>query len=117
MVRGKSTVSPDTLLAMTAVLAVFGPWCIGSARAEPNCMTRLLSDAPALEAPEQVKSKQSGVFGPLTQIKIEKKTGKMYYCAANSYCYGSNSFQIVTPCRLKLDKSFNFGPFFLYSAR
>ncbi|WP_165361517.1 hypothetical protein [Lichenibacterium ramalinae] len=109
--------SPDTLLAMTAVLAVFGPWCIGSARAEPNCMTRLLSDAPALEAPEQVKSKQSGVFGPLTQVKIEKKTGKMYYCAANSYCYGSNSFQIVTPCRLKLDKSFNFGPFFLYSAR
>lgn len=113
----RSTAAPDTLRFMMASLSVFASCCVGSARAEPHCMARVLSDAPALEAPEEVKSKQSGKFGPLTQVKIEKKSGKMFYCAANSYCYGSNSFQIVTPCRFKLDRSFNFGPFFLYSAR
>ena len=117
MVFGKSTAALDSLRSVAAVMAFFASGSVGSAWADPNCMTRILSDAPALEAPEQVKSKQSGAFGPLTQVKVEKKSGKMFYCAANSYCYGSNSFQIVTPCRFKLDKSFNFGPFFLYSAR
>lgn len=108
---------PGRLRRLAALLVVFSCGSVDSARADPNCMTRILSDAPALEAPEQVKSKQSGVFGPLTQVKVDKRSGKMFYCAANSYCYGSNSFQIVTPCRLKLDRSFDFGPFFLYSAR
>ena len=80
-------------------------------------MARVLADVRAEEAPEQMKSKNSGVFGPITQIKVHKKTGKMLYCAANSYCYGSNSFEINTPCRLKLDKNFNFGDYFLYFTR
>lgn len=88
-----------------------------AARADGNCMARVLADVPAEEAPEQVKSKQSGIFGPLSQIKVEKSTGKMFYCSATSYCYGSNAFQLTTPCRFKLDKSITFGRFFIYSAR
>ena len=93
------------------------PALAGVARADANCMARVLSDVPAEEAPEQVKSKQSGMFGPISEIKVEKQSGKMYYCAASSYCYGSNAFQITTPCRFKLDKASSGGKFFLYSAR
>ena len=93
--------------------------CTGGARADPNCMARILSDVPALEAPEQVKSKNSGTFGPLSAIKVDKRSGKMFYCSATSYCYDSNAFQLTTPCRFKLDKSFgsSFNAFFVYSAR
>ena len=91
----------------------------GAARAEGNCMARVLADVPALEAPEQVKSKTSGTFGPLSAIKVDKRSGKMFYCSATSYCYDSNAFQLTTPCRFKLDKSFgsSFNAFFVYSAR
>ncbi len=104
------------LLMMLAAGASLAP---GAARAEPNCMARILSDVPALEAPEQVKSKNSGTFGPLTEIKVDKRSGKMFYCSATSYCYDSNAFQLTTPCRFKLDKSFgsSFNAFFVYSAR
>lgn len=97
--------------------AALVPALAGVARADANCMARVLSDVPAEEAPEQVKSKQSGMFGPISEIKVEKQSGKMYYCAASSYCYGSNAFQITTPCRFKLDKASSGGKFFLYSAR
>jgi hypothetical protein len=93
------------------------PACAGLARADGNCMTRVLSDVPAEEAPEQVKSKQSGVFGPINAVKVDKQSGRMFYCAASSYCYGSNSFQITTPCRFKLDKDSSNGKFFIYTAR
>ena len=91
----------------------------GAARAEDHCMARVLADVPALEAPEQVKSKSSGAFGPLSAVKVDKRSGKMFYCAVDSYCYDSNAFQLTTPCRFKLDKSFgsSFNAFFVYSAR
>ncbi len=79
------------------------------ARAEPHCMARALADVAAMEAPEEVRSKKNGSFGPVTQIKIDKKSGRMYYCAKNTYCYDSNAFELVTPCRIKLDKSYGFG--------
>lgn len=105
---------PASRAAMCGLLLLGLP---ATAVAEPGCMARILSDVPALEAPEQVKSKQSGSFGPLTEIKVEKRSGKMFYCATNTHCYGSNAFQIVTPCRFKLDKEYGFGPYFIYSAR
>ena len=89
----------------------------GATRADPNCTARVLADVPALEASEQVKSKRSGTFGPITHVKVAKKSGQMYYCAANTYCYGSNAFQITTPCRFKLDKASSGGDYFQYSAR
>jgi len=88
-----------------------------AAVAAPNCMARILADVPAEEAPEQMKSKTSGTFGPITQIKVNKTSGKMVYCTKTSYCYGSNAFEITTPCRLKLDKSVNYGDYFSYFTR
>lgn len=87
------------------------------ARAEPHCMARALADVPAMEAPEQVRSKANGAFGPITQIKVNKKSGRMYYCAANTYCYDSNAFEITTPCRIKIDKEYTFGVNFVYFTR
>lgn len=84
---------------------------------DANCMTAILHDVPALEAPEQVKSKRSGTFGPITHIKVSKKTGRMFYCSSNSYCYDSNSFRITSACRFKLDKGAGTDEFFQYSAR
>ena len=80
-------------------------------------MTRILADVPAQEAPENVKSKSNGDFGPVTKIKINRKTGKMFYCANNSYCYDSNAFQFTSPCRIKLDKEGEYGDFFTYFTR
>ena len=86
--------------------------------AAPNCMTRILADVPAEESPEQVKSKSNNEFGPVTKIKVNKATGRMLYCAANSYCYNSNAFEFVTPCRIKIDKEgADFQNFFIYFTR
>ena len=84
----------------------------------PHCMTRILMDVPAEEAPEQVKSKSNGDFGPVTTVKVNRKTGRMTYCAENSYCYNSNAFEFTSPCRLKLDKDDpGYGTFFKYFTR
>ncbi len=80
-------------------------------------MGQALSDVPAEEAPEQVKSKTNGEFGPVTKIKVNKKSGKMSYCAEGSYCYNSNAFEMTTPCRVKLDKEGEFGDYFIYFTR
>ena len=83
----------------------------------PHCMTRILADVPAEEAPEQIKSKSNGDFGPVTQVKVNRTTGRMLYCAQNSYCYNSNAFEFTSPCRLKLDKEGGFGDYFTYFTR
>ena len=113
MVRRMRATALTSCWAVLALLSIPA----GPARADPNCMARILADVPAEEAPEQVKSKQSGMFGPITQVKVERQSGKMFYCAASSYCYGSNAFRIMTSCRLKLDKASSGGNFFIYSAR
>ncbi len=87
------------------------------AQTSPHCMTRILADVPAEEAPEQIKSKSNGDFGPVTQIKVNRKTGRMLYCAENSYCYDSNAFEFTSPCRVKLDKEGGFGNYFTYFTR
>jgi hypothetical protein len=94
--------------------AVLAPW---QAHAEPHCLARALTDVPAMEAPEQVRSKSNGNFGPVTQIKINKNSGRMYFCGANTYCYDSNAFEFITPCRIKLDKGVTFGVHFTYFTR
>ncbi len=89
------------------------------ARAEQHCMARALADVSAMEAPEEIRSKKNGSFGPVTQIKVNKKTGRMYYCSQNTYCYDSNAFELTTPCRVKLDKEYGFGfsSYFAYFTR
>ena len=117
MIDGRMTGKLGRLCATVLPVVVAAGLASPAARADPNCMANVLTDVPAQEAPEQVKSKRSGTFGPITHIKVSKRTGQMYYCAANSYCYGSNAFRIVTPCRFKLDKGSNTDEFFQYSAR
>ena len=101
-------------MGMVAYVAALTP---AASQAGPHCMTRILADVPAEEAPEQIKSKSNGDFGPVTQIKVDRKTGKMVYCAENSYCYNSNAFEFTSPCRLKLDKEGGFGNYFTYFTR
>lgn len=101
-------------LGMVACIAMLTP---AASQAAPHCMTRILADVPAEEAPEQIKSKSNGDFGPVTQIKVNKTTGRMVYCAENSYCYNSNAFEFTSPCRLKLDKEGGFGNYFTYFTR
>ena len=45
--------------------------------APPHCMAHIIADVAAEEAPEQVKSKSNGEFGPITLIKVNKKSGRM----------------------------------------
>ena len=59
--------------------------------------------AVALEAPEQVRSKANGNFGPITEIKVRKDSGRMYFCAHETYCYDSNAFELISACRIKRD--------------
>ena len=80
-------------------------------------MARALADVPAMEAPEQVRSKSNGNFGPVTHIKVNKQSGRMYFCGANTYCYDSNAFELITPCRIKLDKGITLGVNFTYFTR
>lgn len=89
-----------------------------SARAETlaNCMTTIIADVPAEEASEQVKSK-GGSFGPVTRIKVNKKTGRMVYCSGPSYCYWSNALQLVSACRIKRDNDVNDASWFVYFTR
>lgn len=90
----------------------------GSAQAkDAHCMARILADVPAEEAPEQIKSKSNGMFGPVTQVKVSKSSGKMVFCAHNSYCYNSNAFELVTPCRLKRDETMSDGTWFSFFTR
>lgn len=103
-----------SVISLPAV--VLASW---QAHAEPHCMARALTDVPAMEAPEQVRSKSNGNFGPVTQIKVNKRSGRMYFCGANTYCYDSNAFELITACRIKLQKGFssNFGVSFTYFTR
>lgn len=58
--------------------AMLASW---SVRAEPHCMARALADVPAMEAPEEVRSKSNGIFGPVTQIKVNKRVEKCIFVA------------------------------------
>ncbi len=84
---------------------------------DAHCMARIIYDVGAEEAPEEIKSKSNGEFGPIAQIKVNRKTGKMLFCAANSYCYNSNAFELTTPCRLKRDTTMTDTNFFYFFTR
>ena len=103
-------------MRMVAAFALF--MLAGHAEAkDAHCMARILSDVAAEEAPEQVKSKSNGEFGPIALIKVNKQTGKMLFCAANSYCYNSNAFELTTPCRIKRDLDTADATFFSFFTR
>lgn len=93
-----------------------GAWTSASAEPQAHCMARILADVPAEEAREEVKS-QGGSFGPVTHIKVNRKTGRMVYCSGTSYCYWSNALQLVSPCRIKRDNDVHDESWFVYFTR
>lgn len=99
-------------LAAAAVAAEANPYAD-----EPHCTARILQDVPAEEAPEQMKSKTNKLFGPVAEIKVNKRTGKMTFCGKGTYCYNSNAFEFVTPCRIKRDPDMSDGNFFSFFTR
>lgn len=132
LVKGIIMVEPDRVpdqpvmrLALATAL-VFGVAATAAAQAageadayadEPHCTARILTDVPAEEAPEQMKSKSNKLFGPITRIKVDRHNGKMLYCGHNTYCYNSNAFELVTPCRIKRDMDMSDGQYFVFFTR
>ena len=109
--------SPPARLAWAGLAGLFLSSPTLAFAAPAHCMTRILSDVQAEEAPEQVKSKTNGSFGPVTLIKVNKKTGRMVYCTKDSYCYWSNAFEFVSPCRIKRDEAQGDNAYFAYFTR
>ncbi|WP_131196062.1 hypothetical protein [Lichenihabitans psoromatis] len=103
------------ILGLAAAIGIFS--LSSHADAAAHCMARVIANVGAEEAPEQVKSKSVGTFGPVTQIKVDKTTGRMVYCGEKTYCYWSNAFEIITPCRIKRDEEMSDGRYFSYSTR
>ncbi len=109
-----------TVLVAAVLLPGLGAAALAAGSGDPaqfHCAARILTDVPAEEAPEQMLSKSNKVFGPITQIKVDKSTGKMVFCGRNTYCYNSNAFELITPCRLKRDEDMSNGQFFSFFTR
>lgn len=77
-----------------AALVVASP-----AGAADRCMARVVRDVGSDEEPASVMHKGGALFGPVTQVKLNRKTGRASYCAHGDYCYGSGAMDVVTPCR------------------
>ena len=58
-----------------------------------RCTANVLSDAPAIEDPTAVL-KRGAAWGPVTQVKVNKKTGAMAYCAHGDYCYPATGIEV-----------------------
>jgi len=84
-----------------------------------RCIVRAVSPTGAIEIPESVMAAGS-LFGPITQIRVERSTGRISFCAHGSYCYPSTNLEFVTPCKIdsrpqpSIDKD---GTEWLYSPR
>lgn len=86
-----------------ATLAVFLALS-GTAWAKPiRCSVSVIRDVGAEEAPDSVMHRGERDFGPITQVRVNKKTGRMTYCAHGSFCYAASAFDFTSPCRLEPD--------------
>lgn len=68
--------------------------------AAQRCMTRVTRATAAIENPEGV-IRAGSVFGPVTQLRMERKTGRISYCAHGSSCYPSTFLEFTTRCRIE----------------
>ncbi|MGI3900529.1 MAG: hypothetical protein ACRYGP_28330 [Janthinobacterium lividum] len=80
-------------LALATLMAATPAWAVD------RCMARVLRDVGADEEPASVMHKGGHLFGPITQVKIGRKTGRASYCAHGDYCYGSGAMDMAAPCR------------------
>lgn len=62
-------------------------------------MAKVVKDVGAEESPSSVM-KKGRVWAQITQVRVNKKSGKTTYCAHGDYCYDSSAIDIVTPCRI-----------------
>lgn len=83
------------LLIMTAALTLL----VHGAQAAERCMVRANKPTGAIEDPAAVM-KAGTNFGPITQVRINKNSGQVSYCAHGSYCYPSTWLSFVSPCRI-----------------
>lgn len=82
-------------LAAAALLLAAGPGWTAD-----RCMVRVTRDVGADEEPASVMHKNGRPFGPVTQVKIDRKSGRASYCAHGDYCYASGGLEFISPCRL-----------------
>ena len=68
--------------------------------AREDCSVRVVKNVGAEEAPDSVLNRGATDYGPVTQVRVNKKTGRMTFCAHGSYCYASSAFAFTSPCRL-----------------
>jgi len=80
-----------------------------------RCMTRVIEPTGAIQNPESVM-RAGETFGPITQARVDRKTGRLSYCAKGSYCYPSGNLEFMTSCRIpsfprdKDDEEFTLTP-------
>lgn len=60
-----------------------------------RCLAIVKARTPATENPNAVL-RQGERWGPVTQVRINKQTGAMSYCARGDYCYKSNNIEVVS---------------------
>lgn len=73
-----------------------------------RCDVRVTRPVAAVEDPDSIM--QPGeAYGPITQVRINRKTGAMIYCAHGSYCYPASALELRAPCRISGKPDPNFG--------
>jgi uncharacterized protein len=58
-----------------------------------RCMARVRSDTPAVESPSAIL-KKGEEWGPVTQVRVNKKSGEISYCAHGDYCYRASGIEL-----------------------
>ncbi|MBS0521452.1 MAG: hypothetical protein JSR90_22330 [Proteobacteria bacterium] len=64
-----------------------------------RCMARVVRPTAAVEDPSSVL-RAGEVFGPITQVQVDRRNGKISYCAHGDYCYPSTNLEFMSPCRI-----------------
>lgn len=69
-----------------------------AAASQHRCMARVVKDVRANEDPASTMRRGTR-WGPVTQLRVNTKTGTTSFCAHGDYCYQSGAFEMISPCR------------------
>jgi uncharacterized protein len=58
-----------------------------------RCTAKVIANTAAIEDSAGVL-KRGEAWNPVTQVKVDKKTGAMSYCAHGDYCYPATSIEL-----------------------
>ncbi len=70
---------------------------VAQVAAAPNCLAKFRADTPAVDNPAGVAHK-GATYGPITQLRINPKTGAASYCAHGDSCYPAGGLTLTRPC-------------------